>query len=385
MPSKQKYTLIPSQLENTVDPNEQVSQTFRRRPRFENATLVTVLLVASTVVGFLVGVLWQSQSLFVSKSPTTAEPAVTSCKHPVVRREWRSLSVDQKRDYSRAVNCLRETPSRLGLNQSLYDDFPYVHSRIGEYCKTIVPFYHHYLTHRQAHGAAAFLAWHRIFVQTYENALREQCQYQGWITYWNWALDWNDIRKSPVWSNDDTGFGTDGDPAVGEEILKGHCVVDGPFANLSVLYLDEKDRPHCLSRGFNSGKDLMKYGSMLQPSELEKLLEDPNYRSFNLRLENSAHIAIPRSIRGDFSMLTAPYDPVFLLHHTQLDRLWWLWQTANESERKWQYEGSTGHNETDNSASLDDTLPLGGLAPDVKVSDIIDTQGNLLCYRYSVS
>ncbi|KAI9711766.1 MAG: hypothetical protein M1820_001911 [Bogoriella megaspora] len=366
MPSKQKYTLLPSQPGNNVNFNEQLSKNFRQRTRSQSAILLTSLLLAATVIGFLVGILCGYNGIFASTPTTTTKPAATSCRHPIVRHEWRSLSVDQKRGYIRAVNCLRETPSKLGLNQSLYDDFPYVHSRIGEY----------------SHGAAAFLAWHRIFVQTYENALREQCQYQGRMTYWDWTLDWNDIRKSPVWSTDDTGFGTDGNPEVGEEMLKGHCVVDGPFANLTVLYLDEKDRPHCLSRGFNSGEDLMRYGSMLRPSEVEGLLDDPEYKSFNLRLEDSAHIAVPRSIRGDFSMLTAPYDPVFLLHHTQLDRLWWLWQTANTSKRKWQYEGLAAHNETNSSASLEDFLPLGGLAPDVRVSDIIDTQGNLLCYRY---
>ncbi|MCJ1446931.1 MAG: hypothetical protein MMC23_007439, partial [Stictis urceolatum] len=48
-----------------------------------------------------------------------------------VRHEWRNLDREAKRSYIAAVNCLRHRPSRLGLNQSLYDDFPFVHSRIG--------------------------------------------------------------------------------------------------------------------------------------------------------------------------------------------------------------------------------------------------------------
>ena len=50
-----------------------------------------------------------------------------------VRHEWRNLDREAKRSYIAAVNCLRHRPSRLGLNQSLYDDFPFVHSRIGKY------------------------------------------------------------------------------------------------------------------------------------------------------------------------------------------------------------------------------------------------------------
>lgn len=33
-------------------------------------------------------------------------------------------------------------------------------------------------------------------------------------------------------------------------------------------------------------------------------------------------------------------------------------------------------------ASLDDLLPMGGLAPDVSVAKIMKTESELLCYRY---
>ena len=59
----------------------------------------------------------------------------TACTDPVIRREWRNLSEAEKSDYIAAVQCLRNSPSRLGLNQTLYDDFPYVHSRNGEACE----------------------------------------------------------------------------------------------------------------------------------------------------------------------------------------------------------------------------------------------------------
>lgn len=59
----------------------------------------------------------------------------TACTDPVIRREWRDLSDVEKGDYIAAVQCMRNSPSRLGLNQTLYDDFPYVHSRNGEACE----------------------------------------------------------------------------------------------------------------------------------------------------------------------------------------------------------------------------------------------------------
>lgn len=53
------------------------------------------------------------------------------CHEPVVRKEWRTLSDVQKQEYLDAVLCLKTKPSRLGQNHSLYDDFPYLHSRSG--------------------------------------------------------------------------------------------------------------------------------------------------------------------------------------------------------------------------------------------------------------
>ena len=57
------------------------------------------------------------------------------CQKPTMRREWRELSVIQQQNYIAAVQCLRKTPSLLDMNQSVYDDFPYVHAKVGAYCK----------------------------------------------------------------------------------------------------------------------------------------------------------------------------------------------------------------------------------------------------------
>lgn len=45
------------------------------------------------------------------------------------RREWRSLSVAERDNYIDAVLCLEAKPLRLGMLNSLYDDFPYVHNQ----------------------------------------------------------------------------------------------------------------------------------------------------------------------------------------------------------------------------------------------------------------
>ena len=57
-----------------------------------------------------------------------------SCDQPALRKEWRSLERTEKLNYIEAVLCLKSTPSQLGLNHSLYDDFPWVHMHFGETC-----------------------------------------------------------------------------------------------------------------------------------------------------------------------------------------------------------------------------------------------------------
>ncbi|KAF7943755.1 uncharacterized protein EAE97_005825 [Botrytis byssoidea] len=286
------------------------------------------------------------------------------CSNPSTRREWRSFSAAEKFNYLNAVQCLRETPSRLHSNYSLYDDFPWVHTNVGNY----------------SHNAAAFVAWHRYFLHSYERALREDCHYTGYLSYWYWSLEWENITNSPVWDNE-LGFGGNGNPS--SEVIDsrgiGQCVVDGPFALLSVPYIGSKHSRHCLSRSFNitDSSESLK----IKPYMLDQLMDTDDYEKFNLGLENTAHNSIPHMIRGDFSMFTAPYDPVFFLPHTQLDRLWWLWQQKDTQNRLYQYRGVAAFKSLEK-ASVKDLLLMGELVADIEVKDILDTESGILCYNY---
>ena len=101
------------------------------------------------------------------------------------------------------------------------------------------------------------------------------------------------------------GFGGDGNDMDAESI-HGHCVTDGPFARLKVLYVEKFPYPHCLSRGFATGENLTRFSAALEPTALGELLHTPDYATFNLGVEDGPHLSIPRSIHGDFSTVTAP-------------------------------------------------------------------------------
>ncbi|KAL9005489.1 MAG: hypothetical protein Q9188_001726 [Gyalolechia gomerana] len=136
--------------------------------------------------------------------------------------------------------------------------------------------------------------------------LQQRCGYTGHLVYWDWTLDWENITLSPVW-DESVGFGGNGNRSLGDPVFKAHCVDQGPFAKLEVPYFEDIYKPHCLLRGFESGESLAELGAEFKPEALDRLLLTNDYNAFNLGLENGPHIAIPKSINGDFSLHTAPF------------------------------------------------------------------------------
>ena len=123
--------------------------------------------------------------------------------------------------------------------------------------------------------------------------------------YWNWALDWQDMTRSPI-LDDTNGFGGNGNASIKEPFLEGYCLTEGPFSRLETFYIGADYKPHCLSRGFPSPEKLARLSQDLRPEALEKLLSLTDYESFNLGLEKGPHLAMPKIIRGDFQYFTAP-------------------------------------------------------------------------------
>ena len=72
-------------------------------------------------------------------------------------------------------------------------------------------------------------------------------------------------------------------------------------------------------------------------------------------------------------------DPLFFLHHTQVDRLWWLWQQKDAGTRTNAYNGEGLDKKP---VSLSNVMPMAGLATDRAVRDVMDVRGGFLCYTY---
>ncbi|KAH9845039.1 monophenol monooxygenase (tyrosinase) [Teratosphaeria destructans] len=256
---------------------------------------------------------------------------------------------------------------------SLYDDFSYVHGLLASY----------------VHYRGVFLPFHRLMIHTLEATLQQTCGYNGSLPYWDWTLDHEDLAKSPVW-DPIRGFGGNGVPQEDGS----SCVTDGPFGNSTrhwtgkhdTLYGVERD-PHCLSRKFEVGASVATLQFSISPTVVKSTLDQAEYGDFFYLLETNPHNAIPQLVRGDFLMFTAPNDPLFYLHHGQLDRLWWVWQ-MRDAKRRLEVpsnlidNGAVSGGDKINASFNSGGLPLQGLAEDRRLEDVMDTQGGLLCYTY---
>ena len=75
--------------------------------------------------------------------------------------------MQERQAYGEAIRCLTTKPSTLNLSTSLYDDFTYAHIQVVY----------------QVHHVAISLPWHRYFIHLYEQALRNECGFEGQIPY----------------------------------------------------------------------------------------------------------------------------------------------------------------------------------------------------------
>ncbi|GAP87774.1 putative FAD binding domain-containing protein [Rosellinia necatrix] len=323
-----------------------------------------------------------------------------------LRRDWRSLSSTQRKEYIAAVKCLQTKPSIADPtfapgSRTRYDDFVAVHIN-----QTL-----------SIHGTGNFLSWHRYFVHTYETALRDECGYTGYQPYWNWLDSREDPSKSPIFDGTDTSFSGDGAFAAHNGSVNGNgnvfipsgkgggCVTSGPFVdyviNLGpVSPIQDKMvpapvflgfNPHCLSRDLSAftAMNWLTLGNILNitvgaASRSVLLFQNELQGRFTdgfLGLHTAGH-GVMGGAAGD--IFGSPVDPVFFLHHAMVDRTYWLWQALHPFMAKTIAGTITLFNEPPSrDTSVDDLIDLGVNAPPRRIGDLLDTLGGApLCYIY---
>jgi tyrosinase len=285
-----------------------------------------------------------SFAMAVAASATPVPRADGACTNPAVRKEWRELTKTEKDDYFRAALCLRKLP------KSKYADIETVATRMDDLVHT------HFSLNLDIHFVANFLPWHRWFVQLHEDLLRNECGFTGTQPYWDWSIDADaeDMYNSPIF-DPVSGFGGDGKRTDSNEPGFQRCVVDGPFANtnltLGMGWPDMNivgDRLHCFTRELNGGLGYDENGNQIlgdmqvtaynskvmntiyafdKFADMEMMLEGlPHAQSLSsLSLSLPVHtdtIIVHSVIFGDMGPATSPNEPLFFLHHANVDRAW---------------------------------------------------------------
>ncbi|KAI9227143.1 MAG: hypothetical protein DHS80DRAFT_17666, partial [Piptocephalis tieghemiana] len=259
----------------------------------------------------------------------------SQCSSTCVRKEVRSLSDQELSSFLGAINTLK---SNGGYNKYVTIHLDY---------------------NTQAHGVPAFLPWHRAFILAFENEIKaidsSVCAH-----YWAWELDSQAPEESPIFTA--KYFGGNGNPA------SNMCISDGPFAQW---------RAHdgtCLTRDFSQGSRI---GAWMAPSGLNQIMSSAtSYDNFRQRFEGTAHAQVHNGIggkRGWMSTMGSPNDPLFMVHHSNCDRIWANFQ-ASRPEYANDYSGKDRTGRT--VAKTDQLNPFPQTVQEVfSISD--------LCYSYS--
>ncbi|KAF1809815.1 Di-copper centre-containing protein [Eremomyces bilateralis CBS 781.70] len=335
-------------------------------------------------------------------------PSKPKCSKPAKRLPWQALSRKEKKAYIDAELCLMRKPSKLNLPGAItrFDDL-------------IKP---HQIMARETHQTGYFLPFHRYLMHTHETVLRTECGYKGHQPYWAEELDIDNIQNSDVLDSV-TGFG-------GGVLDTLACVPNGPFKNYKLhTGPGQKNTENCIERRLSNIATLTARQEYIDYCYQFNTFED----AWPCLEDGGPHNAWHAGVGGVMlDPISSPGDPLFYLHHTWLDKVWWDWQKQKPERlrditgRKVSInpffdllsnlpgnstitdffmgnipglpsipgggpfsENNRGpptfqpRNETiADPVKLTDTLTVFGLIPNTTVSQVMNIKDGILCYEY---
>lgn len=275
-----------------------------------------------------------------------------------MRKDVKDLTAQEKADFVAAVLQLKQTPSPWNSSLSYYDQFVQWHNESFK------------CTIDAAHMHASFLPWHREFLLLFEDALRQVSGKPITIPYWNWT---DPNSTAAVFAADFMG-------GMGDS-SKGYAVMNGPFRKgvwkLNVLDPKSNDprrfrylvrrfatpiartlptvgqvstalgRPtydvkpfDAMSNAKTSFRNYLEGWRGVTAMKCEDGLMNPVSRPHSAHLmHNGVHLWVggiwgpkKKPYLGTMTLNTSLNDPVFWLHHANIDRLWSQWEAVHNYE-----------------------------------------------------
>lgn len=156
----------------------------------------------------------------------------------------------------------------------------------------------------------------------------------------------------------------------------------------------------CLRRDFSP----LIATKFLNKTDIATTMKQPNYGWFQLVLDGDARVGLPpnlnyRSVHtgghwavgGSFGQLLdlfiSPSDPLFFLHHSNIDRIFWSWQAKKLPARLTDVSGNIVFQDYDNAVAgnvtLNYVIDVGAVNnKNVTIRDVMNIQGGTLCYGF---
>lgn len=162
------------------------------------------------------------------------------------------------------------------------------------------------------HSRAEFLVWHRIYLAKFEEICGDLIGKQDFaLAYWDWTENEGRL-PSPFfdeanlnvehWNDDGSQVGTVAKRALDRDTgLRSHARLGGAFTRRNI----------------------------------DSILRRTDFGLFWRFLEgsphNNGHVIVGGNIGGHMGNFLSPLDPIFWLHHCNVDRLWAEWQAAGNT------------------------------------------------------
>ncbi len=237
-----------------------------------------------------------------------------------VRKNAASMGPPEISKFINALLALKKEPTvtASGTATNIYDQFVSIHD--GVMSKRLRTGGSNI---NGGHSGPAFCSWHREYILRFEKALQDiSGDPNMFLPYWKWDSV-NTSDTDLIFVDDFMGpreritsgfFAEVPDPNVNPDGWKINPALD--TGNGTTL---TRNSFSVNSRIASDGRNSLLQTEFAGPGRFRSLLE-------------SAHNSIHVAVGGHMLTMTSPNDPIFFMHHANVDRLWAQWQLTHPGD-----------------------------------------------------
>jgi tyrosinase len=247
-------------------------------------------------------------------------PQASAATAPLVRRNiWTLPSGDRTvQEYAQAVAIMR------GRHANDPTSWTYQAAMHGTHARSVQP-----LWNGCQHGTWFFLAWHRMFIYYFEQIVRAAVVQAGGSA--DWSL--------PFWD-----YGAGGQQATLPAAFRSPTVSGGPNPLFESARAPGINRGLAISPAVASATRALRASRFLGISQFGGGVTGvAQFSNSTGEVENQPHNVIHNAVGGNGGLMADPdaaaADPIFWIHHANIDRLWFIWNGSprhrNSNDPRW--------------------------------------------------